>query len=243
MPFSDNPHSDDAPTGGIVILDKPPKMSSMRAVSIVKRRTGRKAGHAGTLDPLATGVLVVGVGTATRILDKFMRTPKRYRTEIDLSAFTATDDREGERQEIEVSTPPDRSAIEALLADRFTGSFLQQPPHFSAKKINGRRAYQLARRGETPTLEPRTVHVHQIEVCSYEWPILDLDIASEHGFYVRSLARELGVALETGGHCASIRRTAVGPFRLEEAVEPDALPDPLPLTDLIPPAVALERLE
>jgi len=242
MPLPYKPQQDDSPTGGVIILDKPPKMSSMRAVTIVRHRAGVKAGHAGTLDPLATGVLVVGVGTATRILDQLMRTPKKYRTTIDLSAFTPTDDTEGEREEVNVGTQPATDVIETMLIKRFTGSYLQQPPSYSAKKIDGRRAYQLARKGIVPALEPRTVHVHSIDLLKYEWPHLELDIHSEHGFYVRSLARELGVALKSGGHCTSIRRTAVGPFTLEEAVDPLSLPDPLPLKNLVPPNLALERV-
>ena len=242
MPSPHQPQPLSPPTGGIVILDKPPTMSSMRAVTIVKRRTGCKAGHAGTLDPLATGVLVVGVGSATRILDQLMRTQKKYHTTIDLSAFTPTDDVEGDREEIDVASPPTHEVIEALLHERFTGSYLQQPPSFSAKKVDGRRAYKLARKGITPVLEPREVHVHSIELVSYEWPMLDVHVHSEHGFYVRSLARELGAELHTGGHCATIRRTAVGPFTLSEATDPDALPDPLPLEALLPAEQALDRV-
>lgn len=214
----------------------------MRAVTIVKHRTGCKAGHAGTLDPLATGVLVVGVGSATRILDQLMRTQKKYHTTIDLSAFTPTDDVEGIREEVDVVSPPSRELIETLLNDRFTGTYLQQPPSFSAKKVGGHRAYKLARKGITPTLEPREVHVHSIELLRYEWPMLEVHVHSEHGFYVRSLARELGTELNTGGHCATIRRTAVGPFTLSEATDPDALPDPLPLEALLPAQEALDRV-
>lgn len=228
---------------GMLVLDKPIGMTSMTAVSIVRRRVGAKAGHAGTLDPLATGVLVIAVGAATKSLDRFMRTRKGYRTEVDLSAFTATDDREGDPEPVEVITPPDADAIERVLAERFTGEFLQTPPAFSAKKVDGRRAYQTARRGGDPRLEPRPVRVHDIRLESYAWPLATISIACDKGFYVRSLARELGGVLGTGGHCASIRRTAVGPFTLDDAIALDDLPDPLAADRLLPLATAMSRLE
>lgn len=237
------PRSGGSGAVGLLVLDKPIGMTSMTAVSIVRRRVGAKAGHAGTLDPLATGVLVIAVGAATKSLDRFMRTRKGYRTEIDLSAFTATDDREGDLEPVEVATPPEAATIEAMLAERFTGEFLQAPPAFSAKKVDGRRAYQTARRGGDPKLEPRPVRVHDIRLEAYEWPIATVSIHCDKGFYVRSLARDLGRALGTGGHCASIRRTAVGPFTLEESVPLDDLPDPLPADRLLPLATALGRLE
>ena len=229
--------------GGMLVIDKPIEMSSMRAVTIVRRKVGMKAGHAGTLDPLATGVLVVGVGKATRSLDLFMKTPKSYQTCIDLSAFTPTDDREGSRQLVEVNEPPLRNHIEDLIAERFTGTFLQRPPNFSAKKIDGQRAYKVARAGGQPVLEPRQVVVHKLEVISYEWPILNVSIECAHGFYVRSLARELGQALETGGYCTSICRTAVGPFTIDEAIDPDELPMPTPHNALMSVDDAITRLK
>ena len=228
---------------GMLVLDKPIGMTSMTAVSIIRRRVGAKAGHAGTLDPLATGVLVIAVGAATKSLDRFMRTRKGYLTEVDLSAFTATDDREGDPEPVEVATPPTALDLERTLAERFTGEFLQTPPAFSAKKVDGRRAYQTARRGGDPKLEPRPVKVHEIRLESYRWPIATISIACEKGFYVRSLARDLGNALGTGGHCASIRRTAVGPFTLDDAIALDDVPDPLPADHLIPLPTAMARLE
>ena len=227
---------------GIVVLDKPPGISSMTAIAIVRRKTGLKAGHAGTLDPLATGVLVVGLGRATKTLERFMKTRKTYRTDIDLSAFTATDDREGDREEVDVRNPPDRKDVERTLAENFTGTFPQIPPDFSAKKVEGRRAYATARRGESPKLESRPVHVHRIELLDLAWPIATVEVVSEKGFYVRSLARDLGRALGTGGHCASIRRTAVGPFTIEEATDPEEMPVPVPPDLVIPTSIALDRL-
>jgi tRNA pseudouridine55 synthase len=227
---------------GILVLDKPLGLTSMTAVAAVRRRAGGvRTGHAGTLDPLATGVLVMALGKATRSIERLMATDKRYLTEIDLSAFTATDDREGERTEIMVDRPPDEATVRAAL-EPFIGTIAQRPPAFSAMKVGGRRAYAAARRGTPIELAPRPVRVDSIELVSYRWPLVTLDIRCGKGFYVRSLARDLGQALGTGGHCASIRRTAVGPFVIAEARPLDSLPPRLEPSDLLPLADALARL-
>ena len=222
--------SNNSQTGinGFIVLDKPSNMSSMKAIAILRRKAGRmKTGHAGTLDPLATGVLVCALGKATKSISRMMNTTKRYRTMIDLRSFTSTDDLEGEPELITPKDVPDRARLDHTL-EEFTGSFLQRPPAFSAMKVNGRRAYQLARSGEKVVLEPRPVMVHEMRVLGYEWPMVELELLVDKGFYVRSLARDLGTRLGTGGHCTSIRRTAVGPFTLDSALDPEALPDPLP---------------
>jgi tRNA pseudouridine55 synthase len=227
---------------GILIVDKPAGITSMTAVSIVRRKVTderhAKVGHAGTLDPLATGVLVMAIGRATAAIDRLMATDKRYETSIDLSAFTTTDDREGQRSEITVAQPPTHERIAGTLA-RFTGEFRQRPPDFSAVKVGGQRAYALARRGENVQVETRAVRVHDLRLVHYRWPLVDLEIHCAKGFYVRSLARDLGEALGTGGHCASIRRTAVGPFTLDMARRLHDLPNRLQDDDLLPIDTAL----
>ncbi|MHC4493981.1 MAG: tRNA pseudouridine(55) synthase TruB [Planctomycetota bacterium] len=229
---------------GILILDKPMGMSSMDAIRVVRRAAGRaKCGHAGTLDPLASGVLVIGLGrSATRELGRFMATEKRYRTVVDLSAFTSTDDREGERREVDVADPPSASRVRAVL-DSFTGTIQQRPPAASAVKVAGRRAYAMQRRGEEPELAARPVEIHAIEVVRYRWPQLELDVRCSKGTYIRSLARDIGEALGTGGHCAGLRRMAVGPFTEDEAVALDDLPEYLGESDVMPLEEALARLE
>lgn len=222
--------TDNSQTGinGFIVLDKPSNMSSMKAIAILRRKAGRpKTGHAGTLDPLATGVLVCALGKATKSISRMMNTTKRYRTMVDLSAFTSTDDLEGEAERITPDTIPTQPGLEKAL-ETFTGSFLQRPPAFSAMKVKGRRAYQLARSGEEVVLQPRPVMVREMTLLQYEWPMVELELLVDKGFYVRSLARELGMSLGTGGHCTSINRTAVGPFTLEGAHDPESLPDPLP---------------
>jgi tRNA pseudouridine55 synthase len=224
---------------GILVLDKDLGMSSMRAVEIARRRAGRaKAGHAGTLDPLATGVLVVAFGRATKAIDLLMATEKRYETDVDLSAFTATDDREGERREVVVATPPTSEAVERALGG-FLGEIMQKPPAFSAVHVGGKRAYALARNDAPPDLPPRRVVVHEIALLRYEWPIATVAIRSGKGFYVRSLARDLGLALGTGGHCATLRRTAVGPFTLKVARTLADLPEHIDESCVIPLETAL----
>ena len=225
---------------GVLLLDKPAGITSHTAVQRVLRLLrARKGGHTGTLDPLATGVLVMGLGKATRILQQLMVTDKVYRTEIDLSAFTTTDDLEGEAQPVEVETPPGAAAIEAAL-QKFVGNILQRPPAFSAVKVGGRRAYDLARKGRPPDLAPRPITIHEITLRRYEWPVCEIDLRCAKGVYVRSLARDLGEALGTGGHCRSIRRLAVGPFTLAMATELDELPDVIGEGELMSVEEALE---
>ena len=227
-----NNHDRNTP-GGFLIIDKPLEMSSARAVAIVKRKSGgMKTGHAGTLDPLATGVLVLGLGAATKSISLVMGSTKRYTTTIDLTAFTTTDDAEGERTEVHLEHPPTHEDLVQSLAS-FNGVTMQRPPNYSAVKVGGRRAYKLARGGATPQVKPREVIAHEITLLEYAWPTVRLQMLVGKGFYVRSLARDLGIQLGTGGHCIAIRRTAVGPFTLENAHDPDALLDPLDLGLLI----------
>lgn len=225
---------------GLLIVDKPRGPTSMTVCARVRaalRRGGApkrvKVGHGGTLDPLATGLLVVLCGKATPLCDQVMRGEKRYLAGVDLSAFTTTDDQEGDRTEVDVSTPPSRAAIQEAL-DGFVGNIMQRPPVFSAMKVNGRRAYALARDGQDVQLEPRPVVVHSIDVLEYQWPFAALDIKCGKGVYIRSIARDLGVALRTGGSLASLRRTAVGPFSIDHATPVDELPAVLTQAELEP---------
>ena len=228
---------------GVLVIDKPVGISSMVAVARVRSRAGgTKTGHAGTLDPLASGVLVMALGPATKSIDRFMATDKRYRTVVDLGAFTETDDLEGDRVEVIVAEPPTEQAVRAAV-EQFVGPIMQRPPARSAVKIGGQRAYKLSRRGEDVNIPPRSVTVHDLEVIRYVWPLLELEVSCGKGTYIRSLARDLGEALGTGGHCRAIRRTAVGPFTEEEAVRVDELPDPLEASDLISLEDALRRVE
>ena len=211
---------------GIINLDKPAGLSSARAVARVKRMLpkGTKIGHAGTLDPFATGVLLLLVGRATRQCESLMDAPKQYEATIKLGATTATDDPESPEEtfahgQIMQFT---REQLEALLP-RFVGAIQQRPPAFSAMKVGGRRAYDLARKGHDVELAPRTVHLYSIELLSYAWPLASLRIDCGRGTYVRALARDLGAALGVGGYLTALRRTAIGPYRAQDAVSLDEL--------------------
>lgn len=220
---------------GVIVIDKPRGPTSMSMVNLVRRKCHKaKTGHAGTLDPLATGVLVLGVGKMTKKLGQMMDTDKRYTTVIDLSATTPGHDAEGEREEVEISEVPTRDEVDSAVAT-FFGEIMQAPPIFSAVKIDGHRAYAMARKGIDVKIKPRKVTVHSIQVLEYNWPIVSIDIACAKGFYVRSLARDLGKSLGVGGYCLEIRRTEVGRFTLELAKELEFLPEFLTQEDLLSP--------
>ncbi|MEO0965240.1 MAG: tRNA pseudouridine(55) synthase TruB [Planctomycetota bacterium] len=217
---------------GVLVVDKPVGVSSADVVRAVRFGAGDcKTGHAGTLDPLASGVLVCCLGAATKLSDRLMAGVKAYETEVDLAAFTTTDDREGERAEVAIDPGgrPDAARLREALSG-FVGVIDQTPPAYSAAHVGGRRAYALARRGEAVELEPRRVRIDAIDLVSLDWPIARLVVTCGKGVYIRSLARDLGVAMGTGGHLASLRRTRVGPFTIEGArpmstIEPDSLVD------------------
>jgi tRNA pseudouridine55 synthase len=211
------------PPFGLLNLNKPPGLSSRAAVDRVERllRPG-KVGHAGTLDPLATGVLVICVGQATRLIRFVQQMPKQYVATFLLGRHSATDDIEGEVSEIPDAPEPSRFDIDLVLP-RFVGDIQQRPPAHSAIKVGGRRAYKLARKGAEFELAARTITIHRIDVIRYEYPTLELAIECGSGTYVRALGRDLAAALETSAVMSALERTAIGPFRVEDAVLPDEL--------------------
>jgi tRNA pseudouridine55 synthase len=202
---------------GWVVLDKGVGMTSTHAVAVVKRAlNAKKAGHAGTLDPLASGILPIALGEATKTVPFVMDGQKSYVFTVAWGVETETDDAEG-RPVQATHTYPERDAIEALLP-RFTGLIEQVPPRFSAVKIQGERAYDLAREGETVELKPRQAQIDRLALVAHsgERSILEADCGK--GTYVRALARDLGRALGCLGHVAALRRTRVGPFTEADAV-------------------------
>jgi tRNA pseudouridine55 synthase len=219
---------------GLLVVDKPLGWSSMTVVRYVRRAAGvKKVGHAGTLDPLATGVVLCAIGRpATRCINQLMGMAKVYEAQVDLSAFTATDDREAAREEVTVAEPPNEAAVRDALW-RFVGDIQQVPPDFSAIHVGGKRAYKLARQGEKVTLGARSVRIDAIELLDYQWPVATLRIDCGKGVYIRSLARDLGHALGTGGHLQALRRTAVGDYTIDMAVTRDRLERPLAQHDLL----------
>jgi tRNA pseudouridine55 synthase len=208
---------------GLLVLDKPGGITSRDAVDRALRWFGRgtRAGHTGTLDPLATGVLVLTLGPATRLTDYVQRMRKTYRAGVRLGARSDTDDADGSVTAVPGATPPDADAVSRAAA-AFVGTLEQVPPAYSAAKLGGRRAYDLARGGEEVVLRPRPVQVYRIDVLSYAWPELELEVECGKGTYIRSLARDLGQRLGCGGYVRTLRRTRVGPFTAEMGLSPDA---------------------
>lgn len=200
----------------------------MDVIRIIRRRTKiRKVGHAGTLDPLATGVLLVCLGTATKKIEYLMGQTKEYEAEINLSAFTETDDAEGEPIAQNIQSIPSLDEINTALTS-FIGSIQQIPPKYSALKINGQRAYQKAARGDQFEMQPRTINIYGIQILSFEWPFLTIKVHCGKGTYIRSLARDIGIKLNTGGYLTKLTRTSVGSFTLQQAIDPhEVLPEHL----------------
>jgi tRNA pseudouridine55 synthase len=198
---------------GLFLIDKPEGPSSFGIVAEVRRRTGARTGHAGTLDPFATGLLLVLSGRATKLAPRFVGLDKRYLTEIDLGATTDTGDREGEI--VERHDPPGPAELEALL-DGLRGEVELPIPAASAVKVGGERAYRLHRRGVAVEMPVRRSTVESLELLGYEDGVARVDLRVGSGTYVRAIATALA------GHCVSLRRTEVGPFSVDEA-DPERL--------------------
>ena len=208
---------------GLLNINKPSGITSRRVVDYVQRLTRPdKAGHAGTLDPLATGVLVVCVGPATRLVEYIQRMPKSYRGRFLLGQQSPTDDIEGEVTQICNPPVPSQRAMEQEVA-RWIGTIKQRPPIFSALKVKGRRSYDLARTGRAVRLSLREVTIHAMRVVEYVYPELVLDICCSSGTYVRAVGRDLAESLGTRAVMSSLTRTAIGGFHLEDACELDSL--------------------
>jgi tRNA pseudouridine55 synthase len=209
---------------GIINLNKPAGRSSARAVAAVKRLLprGTKIGHAGTLDPFATGVLLLLVGKATRQCESLMDQPKQYEATIKLGATTPTEDPESPETVTPDLVPVGREEVEAALRS-FVGEILQRPSTYSAMKVGGRRAYDLARKGQVVTLQPRKVSIYKAELLDYQWPFAQVRIDCGRGTYIRAIARDLGEMLGTGGYLTALCRTAVGRHTLKQAVNIEQL--------------------
>jgi tRNA pseudouridine55 synthase len=227
---------------GLLVIDKPGGVTSRDVVNRVQGWFPRKTklGHTGTLDPLATGVLVVCVGAATRLADFVQAMGKTYRSRFRLGATSTTDDADGEVAPNPIAVAPAREAIDAALVS-FVGTVAQRPPAFSALKVDGRRAHSLARQGQVVELEARPVRIDAIRVLGYEWPFLDVEVDCGKGTYIRSIARDLGETLGVGGMVETLRRTRVGPFHAEQGVGLDAPPGEVQ-AKLLPMTVAVAGL-
>ena len=234
------------PVHGWLVLDKPLQMSSAQAVARVRRLLdAEKAGHGGTLDPLATGVLPVALGEATKTVAWTMEGAKTYRFTVRWGEARATDDAEGA---VTGTSPvrPDAQAITGVLA-RFMGELLQRPPAYSALKVEGERAYDLARAGEAVMLEPRKVRINSLRLIAMpDTDHAEFEAIVGKGTYIRALARDIAEALGTVGHVAALRRTRVGPFQEAQAISLDNLAtlvhSPRPLEHLLPVETALDDI-
>jgi tRNA pseudouridine55 synthase len=224
----------DKPTG-LLVIDKPSGITSRVAVNCVQRwfRRGTRVGHAGTLDPLASGVLVICVGPATRLVEYVQRMDKHYVADFGLGAVSSTDDANGEVVPVTGVEPPTSATVEAELRS-LVGVHDQVPPDFSAIHVRGKRAHQLARQGKTMFLTPRPVRVDVIDLLNYDYPNLRLNIRCGKGTYIRSLARDLGQRLGCGAYVRTLRRLEVGPFTADLA---------MPLENQRPASLTLLPLE
>ncbi len=230
------------PSLGLLNINKPTGWTSRDVVNRVQKLVRpAKAGHAGTLDPLATGVLVVCVGSATRLIEYVQAGRKKYRGTFLLGRESDTEDVEGQVALIDNPPIPTRAAIEQVLP-QFVGPQLQRPPAYSALKVQGQRAYDLARQGKTVELAPRPITVYALSLVGYSYPEIVLDIECSGGTYVRSLGRDIAEALGTGAVMSGLVRTAIGSFSLSDACELDELPKVITAGKLLPVSLAVAHL-
>lgn len=215
---------------GVLLVDKPAGWTSfdvcakirgqIRAEYRLRHQTPTKrqlrVGHAGTLDPFATGLLIVLLGDATKRADSLLKQDKIYETTIRLGQTSTTGDPEGEITEVSTRIPTQQEV--AAAAARFVGHILQTPPAYSALKVHGQRAYALARKGVDVALEPRPVTIHSIDVCEYEYPLVRLRMSVGSGTYIRSVAADIGETLGVGAYCRELRRIQVGEYSVTDAV-------------------------
>ena len=213
---------------GLLLIDKPHGVTSHDVVDVVRRGLAtRKVGHAGTLDPMATGLLLIGVGRATRLLRFLGGLPKTYEGSMRLGIETTTLDADGDmvrEAAVDVTDAQVGNAMRALVGDS-----LQRPPAYSAVKVGGRKLYEAAREGERLEAEPRPIRVDAFDLLSYEAPDVTFRVTCSGGTYVRVLASDVGAALSCGAHLIALRRTAIGPYPVDDAVAPDRAGEPLPL--------------
>ena len=231
---------------GLLPVDKPRGPTSHDIVDRVRKALKiKRVGHTGTLDPFASGLLLLLTGRATRLAEYLHLPRKAYQATARLGSSTTTDDLEGEplsEDSSEEWRAVDVGDVEAAL-EGFQGRILQTPPVYSAKKVAGEAAHRRARRGEGPALDPVEVEVHEVALEAFEPPLIRFSVVCSTGTYIRSLARDLGQALGTAAHLVELRRTSVGPFQVDEALAPEALSDPEAVrAALLPPERALDHL-
>lgn len=212
-------------TGQTILIDKPLKWTSFKVVALIRKTVGvKKVGHSGTLDPLATGLLILCTGKKTKELEKFIGLEKTYTGTFILGKFSKTFDLEGEVKSIEI--PPDLNEEKIQeVKKKFIGEIYQTPPMFSAKKINGKRLYKFARRNKQIDVEPRKVTIYNFDILSLQIPEIHFRIRCSKGTYIRSIADDFGKELGTSAVLGSLRRTKIGEFDVSDALLPDEFND------------------
>ncbi|HRP88467.1 MAG TPA: tRNA pseudouridine(55) synthase TruB [Edaphocola sp.] len=211
-----NPSETEIKEGAVILIDKPFRWTSFDAINKIKRTTHAKIGHCGTLDPLATGLLICCTGKMTKQIETFQKQDKEYTGSFCLGAVTPTYDLESEPEQFkEVGHLTEADILAAV--KQFTGTLQQLPPAHSAIKRNGKRLYELARAGKEVKLEPRTVHIHAFDIEKIELPQVYFRVTCSTGTYIRSLANDFGAALGVGGYLSSLRRTKIGAFEVEQS--------------------------
>lgn len=216
---------------GVLLVDKPKTWTSFDVVNYVRRMVATaegkkpkncKVGHTGTLDPLATGLLVVLVGkNYTRQAQDMMKQDKTYEVTMKLGQTSTTGDEEGEKSDVSTDQPT-KEAVETAL-QKFIGDIMQTPPAFSAMKVDGKRAYELAREGKEVKLEPRPVKIHKIELTDYKYPFVKFTCDVGSGTYIRSLVEDLGKTLQTGAYTTDLRRTQIGEWSIDNAISTEMI--------------------
>ena len=220
---------------GFLVINKPPGITSRKALNQVARHVRpAKIGHSGTLDPLATGVLIACVGPATRLTQYVQQLPKKYAASFRLGLQSSTEDIEGDVTELDDAPIIIEKQLSEALPE-FVGTIMQTPPNYSAIKVAGERAYKLARRGDDVELKPRPVEIKKLDLTSFSYPDFQLDIVCGSGTYVRSLGRDIGQALGSNAIMTSLVRTAIGKFEISNAIELDELSPDACQTKLQPP--------
>jgi tRNA pseudouridine55 synthase len=207
---------------GFLLIDKEKGMTSFDVIRVLKRKFGvkkLKIGHAGTLDPIATGLMIIAIGKATKLLGRFLGADKTYIGSAKFGAVSDTYDADGQITEMSGIEPVSLDMIKKVVQENFTGKINQMPPKFSAKKVNGKRAYDLARKGEDFVLKPKEVEIYDFRILSFEWPRAEFSVSCSSGTYIRSLVHDLGQALGVGAYMDSLRRIQIGRAKIEDAVK------------------------
>lgn len=216
----------DFTTGSVILLDKPKGWSSFKGVKLVRKNANiKKVGHAGTLDPMATGLLIICTGKATKSIDQIQQMPKRYIGEITFGSSTPSYDAETETDQTADWKHITEDAIQKTISEQFSGLIRQEAPAYSALKHKGKPLYKYARAGEEVVKKVRDVTIHEFTVVKYDFPRIIVDIACSKGTYIRSIAHDLGLALGSRAHLSALRRTEIGDYHVSDAFEPEEFAD------------------